>query len=366
MYKNLLFLSIVKRLTKFIKSGAIMITIKDIAKKAGVSTATVSYVMNNSPKVSEDTKKRILKMAEEMGYKRNTVARSLRTNKTKTVGVIVEDLNDVTPTIVKGINKFAVESGYHIILDVLKLENNIDQQSTGIEKFKGNINQNIDILLGRQIEGIIYVGSHVRDVTEIIKPIEIPIVYSYSFTQNENDVSVNYDDKLAGYEATEFLIKHGHENIAIIGGSMDSIAFCKRLEGYKEALSDNDLNFNYDNLRLGDWSYEKAYLNAKNLLNNNHNLSAVFATNGRIAVAVMDYAEEKGLKLPKDLSVIGFDNKEFGLYVKPELSTMGVPLYDIGTKSMELLLRQIEKDKIKTKTRKLHCPIINRGSVAKR
>lgn len=340
-----------------------MVTIKDIAKKCDVSIATVSYVMNNSPKVGDKTKKRILNVAKEMGYKTNTVAKSLRTNKTKTVGVIVEDLNDVTPTIIKGINKFAYESGFHIILDVLKLENDIDQKSTGIDKYSKNINENIDILLGRQIEGLIYIGSHVRDVSNLIKNIDIPIVYSYSFTKKQENTSVIYNDKLAGYEATEHLIINNHRDIAIIGGSIDSIAFCKRFEGYKKALADNGIKYNENYFKKGDWSYEKAYLNAKELFEDNNDITAIFAANDRIAVGVIDYAEEIGLSIPEDVSIIGFDNKEFGLYIKPKLSTIGVPLYEIGIKSMELLLKKIKAENIEQETIKLHCPLIKRESV---
>ena len=181
-----------------------MVTIKDIAKRADVSTATVSYVLNNKGKISEETRSRVLKIVNEMNYKRNTIAKSLRTSKTNTIGIVAEDITVFnTSSIINGINKFVEEQGFHVILTNLRLHQKTGLNYSDIKNYMAEISESIDVLLSRQIEGIIYIGVHPRDVTGIIRKINKPIVYTYCYTAAD-DYCVNYDDKLAAYEITNY------------------------------------------------------------------------------------------------------------------------------------------------------------------
>lgn len=343
-----------------------MVTIKDIAKKAGVSGATVSYALNDSAQISEETRQKILKIAKEMNYKPNSIAKSLRTNKTKTIGVIVEDIAEfTTPRIIDGINQYAEKEGYHIILENLRLNKRVDFDFSIIPQYKNRINENIEILLSKQIEGIIYIGFYMRDISNIIKDFNKPIIYTYCYNTSKNsDYSVNYDDELAAYQATEYLIDKGHKKIGVINGIADTIPSKQRFMGYKKALANNDLSFNSSYVKQGDWSYELGYSKMIEFITESELATAILAMNDNMAIGAIDAAKDNGISVPQELSVMGFDNKEFTAYCEPRITTMDLPLNEMGQESMRILIDLINNN-IKDKSLKLKCNLIERDSVAK-
>ncbi len=342
-----------------------MATIRDIAKKAQVSTATVSYVLNDSAQISEETREKVLKAVRELNYSPNNIAKSLKIKKTNTIGIITEDITVFnSPEIVDGINKYMEEQGYHIILNNLRLFKRLGNNFWNSTKYVKKINEIISVLLSRQIDGIIYIGAHTRDVSDIIKDINIPIVYTYCYSSGELDYSVNYDDQLGAYEATEYLIKLGHKRIGVITGLVDSIPCQERLKGYQKALEENNLIFNPSYIKVGDWEYESGYENAKELLSKKDRTTAIFAMNDLMAGGVIDAAREMGINIPKDLSLIGYDNRECSFFYVPKLTTVGLPLSEMGERSAKILIDLIDKKNTEETSIKIKCSIVERESAA--
>lgn len=301
-----------------------------------------------------------------MNYRRNTIAKSLRTSKTSTIGIIAEDITVFnSPSIIDGINKFVEEQGFHIILTDLRLNKRIGINYSNIKSCIAEISESIDVLLSRQIEGIIYIGVHPRDVTGIIRKMNKPVVYTYCYTTRD-DYCVNYADKLAAYEITDYFINMGHEKIAVISGPIDSLATGERLQGYKEALMDNNLLYNPDYIKTGDWEFESGVSAIKKILSQNKELpTAIFAMNDLMAAGAIEAAFNLGYSVPDDLSIIGFDNREFSRFYRPRITTMDLPLSEMGAKSAEILINTINGKKVSEKSYKIKCRLIKRDSVKK-
>jgi LacI family transcriptional regulator len=154
-----------------------MVKLKDIAERASVSIATVSYVLNNTGKISQETREKVLRILQELNYKPNQIARSLKVKKTSTIGVIVEDITVFNaPEIIDGINQYAEELGFSILLTNLRIHKRIGNKFDEIDKCKDLISSAMDELLGNQVDGIIYIGVHIRDVTALIPKVEKPVV----------------------------------------------------------------------------------------------------------------------------------------------------------------------------------------------
>ena len=221
------------------------------------------------------------------------------------------------------------------------------------------------MLLSKQVEGIIYVGAHCRDVSGLIDKLAIPVVYTYCYTDQESEISVIYDDELAAYEVTQYLIKMKHRQIAIITGPVDSIQSQERLKGYQRALYEPQILFNPEYLKIGNWERDSGYQAGYELLTLASRPSAIFAFNDVMAGGVIDAATELGLSIPGDLSLVGFDNRECSYSYTPKLTTMALPLNEIGKKAAELLIKQLSHQGEKTylQKQKLKCNLIERKSV---
>ncbi len=343
-----------------------MVTIKDVARLANVSTATVSYALNNPSKISKETRERVLKVVKETNYEVNRIAKSLKIKETNTIGIITEDITVFsTPEIIDGIDAYAEENDYHIILENVRLYKKIGNNYQDTSKVAGIISELVGILLSRQVEGIIYVGAHCRDVSGIIGSLPIPIVYVYCYTNEESSFSVNYDDELAAYELINYLLNMGHKELGMITGLTDSMQSQMRLEGCKRAFSEHKVAFNSKYIRAGNWEREGGYQAAKELLSLSQAPTAIFAFNDLMAGGVIDAANEMGLNIPGDISLTGFDNRECSYSYTPQLTTMSLPLSEMGRRSAELLLGLIKKEeeiKDKNQNLKLKCDLVERES----
>jgi LacI family transcriptional regulator len=344
-----------------------MATIKEIAKLANVSTATVSYVLNDSAKISEETRERVLRVIEQANYKPNSIAKSLKVKRTDTIGIITEDITVFnTPEIIDGIDEYAEQSNYHIILENVRLYKKIGNNYQDTSKFAGIIQEITSVLLSKQVEGIIYVGAHCRDVSGLIDKLAVPVVYVYCYTGNELDIAVNYDDELAAYELTKYLLAMNHRKIGIITGLMGSVQCQDRLKGYQRALYEHNILFNPEYMKVGNWERESGYTAGKELLLLPEPPTAIFALNDLMGGGIIDAAVELGLNIPKDLSLVGFDNRECSFSYTPKLTTMALPLNEMGKKSAEVLINRITKHDIVNypKDLKIRCDLIERQSVA--
>ena len=342
-----------------------MTTLKEIAKRANVSTATVSNVLNqNDSQVGIGTKELVLKIIKEMNYQPNRIAKSLRTKKTHTIGIIIEDITVFnSPAIINGIGEYAEEHGYNIILNNLRLYQRVGNNYADIEKCRNNISNLIESILSTDTDGVIYVGAHYRDVTGIAQGIRKPIVYTYCYADHKNSNWVNFDDEEASYDVVEYLMSYGHERIGLITGMVNSIPSQERLKGYQRAIINNKLFINPGYIKVGDWTYESGYIKAKELLSEPYPPTAVFAMNDLMAGGAIKAAGEMGLRIPEDLSLVGFDNRESSFFFVPKLTTVEIPLAEMGKLSAQSLIELLQDLQPTHKNIKLKCKILPRNSV---
>jgi LacI family transcriptional regulator len=344
-----------------------MVRIKDIAQRAKVSTATVSYVLNGTGSVSEKTRVNILEVVKEMNYEPNHIAKSLKIKKTKTIGVIVEDVTSFNSAeIIDGINEYAENQGFSLLLTNMRVLKCLGQNYEDTEVVRELAQPAIKEILNKQVDGLIYIGVHTRDVSGMLPNNQLPTVYTYCHTANDKDYSVNYDDHLAAYEATNYLIQAGHRKIAVISGLFNSNPSRDRFNGYFQAIMDNQLVFEPAFIKTGDWEFESGYRLTFELLSGDDRPTAVLAMNDNMAAGAINACIDKGLKVPEDVSIVGFDDREFSSYISPKLTTMRLPLHEMGVEASKTLIKVLSQDDTVENSKKLKCTLMERGTVSRR
>jgi Transcriptional regulators len=320
-----------------------MVTLKEIAKECRVSPATVSNILNGKPKVSEETRQRVLDTVEKRGYRPNYIAQGLRNQKTKTIGIIAEDIAQfTTPEIVDGIMSRCEEKGYRAVVKNLRLyarwsDSWYDNESS----YHSILDPTLKELESIRVDGIIYIAGHARVIHCFSEDFKTPAVMAYAFTDNRRVPSVAIDDKKSACEMIHYLISRGHRKIGVIGGRENNIHTQQRLQGYQKALFENRILFNPSWVRYADWEKEGAYQEARELLK--EDVTAVFCMADRMAGGVYRCLDEIGLRAGRDIAVAGFDNHDIAEYFVPGLTTMALPLREIGNVSADYLLKQMEE-----------------------
>ncbi len=342
-----------------------MVTLKQIAEKCSVSITTVSNILNGKSNVSNTTKERVLTVIKATGYRPNYMARGLRASKTNSVGIIIDDLTEFSsPEIIDGIMSYFDEHNYKAILENLRFYSKWGDKWYHNKDYENSVQQAIDEFEAIKVDGIIYVAGHARCISCIPENLETPLVISYAFSERPDISSVEFDDVKAAYDLTKHLIKNGHKKIAVIAGSKNNIHTDRRLEGFKKAMKENGLTVKDEDIKNGKWDAQSGYENAKLLLEGS-DYTAVFCFNDLMAAGVYDYLYEKELLPGKDISIAGFDNRTMSQFLKPPLTTVEIPLYDIGRKSAELILNQINNGKdAEIQQSFVECKIIERNSVS--
>lgn len=303
------------------------VTIKDIAKVAGVSYATVSRALNDHPEISEETRQRIKEIAREMGYTPNAVARGLVKKNTEMIALIIPDItNPFYPEVARGVEDFARENGYCVFLC------NTDWNEQNEQKY-------LKILKERRVDGIIIAPVSADTYGYVSQEnIGIPVVYIGNRVEEPTSSFVVIDDFKAAYIATEYLIKLGHRNIAFIGGHDSSTSHTDRINGYKHALRENGLEADINSISGYSFRKESGYGTFLEMIKNRKVPTAVVAENDIIALGIMESAERHGYRVPEDISIIGIDDIEFGTLPKVNLTTVAQPKFEIGQKACEILL----------------------------
>lgn len=306
------------------------VTIRDVATKCGVSVATVSRVINNSELVTDETKKKVRAVIEELGFIPNTNARGLSTKSTKTIGVIVPNIsNPFFGELIEGAEQAASEKGYHIII--------LNSGYNNEKAFK-----DIMVLKSRDVDGIIMSSAGIDEKTlnhlhdnNIPFVLMGPVQYKYPL----NYVSV---DNLEGARiAVDHLIKLGHNRIAYVAGDYDNYLNQLRFEGYKKALSSKGIPVNM-NLYFENHVVED--VNKVVNMQEEERPTALFAFNDYIALAYMEAFERNGIKVPDDMAIVGFDNIKIASYYSIELTTIDNRQEEFGRKGIEILLDIINND----------------------
>lgn len=309
-------------------------TIKDVAREAKVSIATVSRVLNNSAVVTDETRQRVLEAIKKTGYKPNALARSLKIQKTHTIGLIVPDISSTFyPEVVRGIEDIAAMYNYNIFLC------NTDQKEEKEVKY-------IEILGEKQVDGIIFMGDIVRDsVIQTFNEFGVPVVLAGTQDKDKRFPSVMIDNEKAAYDAVKYLISLGHKKIGMISGPMhDPIGGLQRIEGYKKALEEHGIKYDPELIVEGEFKTRKAYLAMLKLLE--YKVDAVFAASDDMAAAAINAIFDSNLKVPEDIHVVGFDNTYISTIFRPTITTIQQPAYDIGAVSMRLLTKLLAKEPI--------------------
>ncbi|RFU66631.1 LacI family DNA-binding transcriptional regulator [Peribacillus glennii] len=311
-----------------------MVRIVDVAKKANVSTATVSRVISNSGTVKKDTTERVLKAIESLNYQPNILARQLRRSETKTILVVVPDItNTFFSKVLRGIESVAIDSGYQVLLgDTL---NDAERES-------GYLN----ILRQKKADGMILLTAKVdgQVVEDIAK--QYPVVIACEYTEGSEIPTVSIDNVSSARKAAEHLITLGHRRIGTITGPFDSVLGRDRLKGFQQAMAQHGIPLDSLLVQEGDFSFESGCNVMQKFLALGVPPTAIFAANDEMAIGAIKAIKSKGLKVPEDISVVGFDNIKFASIFEPALTTIAQPSYEIGQKAIELLIKLINKDEL--------------------
>ena len=309
------------------------ITLTELARKAGVSTATVSRALTNSDHpMNEATRQRILKLAQESGYQPNQVARSLRTNTTKTIGILVENiLSPFIAPIIRGIQDTLKPAGYLGLIINTDWDEQVEMES-------------LHILNNRQIDGIIFVATWYRDTSLLEQMTKKPYAFVHRHFNSYSPNSVLADDRSGARLAVGHLADLGHRRIAFLSGPADWDASRFRLQGYLEELAARGLPYDEQLVTVGSWEVDGGHQAVQQLLTVQDPPTAVFAGNDMIALGAIQGAQDMGLQIPQDLAVVGYDNLEFTGFIRPSITTVNLPCHEMGIASAELLLRLMNRE----------------------
>jgi len=308
---------------------------KDVAKKAGVSTATVSHVINKTRFVKEETKIRVEEVMKKLDYYPNFAAQSLRTQKTKVIGLIVPDISNFFFTIViRKIENILKKYGYNLIIS----DSNEDLK---IEK------EQIKIFNARLVDGLIIAPAS-GDHTFLKRLLNrnIPVVFIDRKPQNYCPGDCVLAENMEGaYKAVSMLIKKGHSKIGAIAGLPGLTTSKERIIGYKRALVDYGIKVDQNMIKIGDNRFDSGYKSTKELLSNTK-ITALFVVNNLITIGAMQFLKEKQIKVPDELAIVGFDDYKWASITNPPLSVVKQPSPEIGEKASELLIKRIKKEEI--------------------
>ena len=314
-----------------------MATIREISDRAGVSIATVSKVLNNKSGVKQETADRILQIADQLNYRPNLNARSLKLGDARTIGIITEDLTVFnTPEIVDGVASVCETLNYHYILSNLRFNKRYHDNPWDYPESNVLVRSAVNDLLSKQVAGIIYIGCHSHLVASLKAHAHIPFVCVYCTCEDQDVPCVGYDDRLAAYEATGTLLEHTSEHIGMITGPIHSVHTLRRANGFLQALHDHGVAYDSSLVRASDWDRDSGYRLGGELIR--AGAKAIFAQNDLVGTGVIDWCNQNGIEVGRDIFLIGYDNREISSVCRPSLSTVALPLFQMGQSAGHTLL----------------------------
>lgn len=309
-----------------------MITIHDIAREAKTSIATVSRVLNNQPGCSDETRKRVLEITEVLGYESNAIAKSLVKNKTNTIGIVFPHISSqISYELLNGIEAVAHEEGYSIIVSYTYS----DPDRTMFY---------LKIMSEKRVDGLVFTSEVLqKDYHDYLKKSGIPYILLSTKSQEFQSPYVKVDDYDAAYAAAKYLIDCGHKKIGMISGPLkDPIAGVPRINGFKQALQDNNLNENKRIVFGENFEFNQGKKCFEEMISQYSDITALFAASDELAVGAMNKAQELGYDVPEDISVIGYDNIMLSEMVYPPLTTVAQPFYEMGVAATRSLINMME------------------------
>ncbi|MGX0075046.1 catabolite control protein A [Staphylococcus warneri] len=309
------------------------VTIYDVAREARVSMATVSRVVNGNQNVKPETRNKVNEVIKKLNYRPNAVARGLASKRTTTVGVIIPDISNVYYSqLARGFEDIATMYKYHSIIS------NSDNDS---EKEKEIFNN----LLSKQVDGIIFLGGTIsEEIKELINQSSVPVVVSGTNGKDDHVASVNIDFEKAAEEVTQQLIKQGAKSFALVGGDYSKKAQEDVLSGLNKVLSENQLKLDESLHLSGAESYKEGMKVFDKIKDNLPD--AVLSISDEQAIGILHGALDAGIKVPEELQIVSFNNTRLVEMVRPQLSSVIQPLYDIGAVGMRLLTKYMNEEEI--------------------
>ncbi|NIJ46475.1 LacI family transcriptional regulator [Wenyingzhuangia heitensis] len=308
-------------------------TIHDISKALNINSSTVSRALNNSPRVSKKTKDLILKKAKELGYQKNTLASNLRTNKTNTIGIIVPRISrNFFSSVISGIEERAYIAGYNVV---------IGQSFESFEREQ----KLVSTFLSNRVDGLlisISMETTDYDHLENFKNNGGPIVFYDRPVPLKNFASITINDFEASFVATQHLISKGCKNIVHFSGIQKIALYKNRKEGYIAALKKHNIPVNEDYIFEAKLSENDGVEFAKKILKLG-NIDGIYASNDTSAIGAMQYLKANGIRIPEDISVVGFNNDPISAVIEPNLTTINQPDFEMGTIACSQLIDLIEK-----------------------
>jgi LacI family transcriptional regulator len=305
-------------------------TIKDVAKIAGVSTTTVSHVINKTRFVSENLSERVTHAITELNYQPYGLARSLRKKQSGTIGIVIPDnANPFFAEVVRGVEDKCFKSGYSVFLC------NSDGEPAKERNY-------LKLLMEKGVDGLVLVSiGDDRETMELLENREIPKVIVDREISGLHMDSVLVDNQQGGYEAARFLIELGHQKIGCIMGPSNVTPSGQRVKGFKKALKENGLFLDESMITKGDFKSRGGYEGLKTLMQGNVVPTAIFISNDMMAIGALNAARELGVNVPERLSLVGFDDIALASLIIPNLTTVAQPKYELGETGAELLLKRI-------------------------
>jgi DNA-binding LacI/PurR family transcriptional regulator len=328
-------------------------TLKDVAREAGVSHMTVSRVINEKGNIAESTRARVLTAIEKLNYKPNSVARSLVMKKTKLIGMIVPDINNpFFSAMVRGTEKLAHENNYNIILG--DTEGSVQNEKSYM-----------DLMVERMVDGVVLAAPRTEDAKLLEYNRMVPLVIVDRHFKHNAITHVWADDVDGACQAMEYLVSLGHRRIGFIAGPQNVQVSLMREEGYKRSLTTHGIPQDPNLVVHGDYLFESGYKSFDQFFRLSSPPSAIFSSNDIMALGFLKQAKEKNIRVPQDISIVGFDNIELSSLISPPLTTVHHPIVEMGNKGVQLLLSRISKNRDGVGEIRLKNELVVRDSVCK-
>jgi DNA-binding LacI/PurR family transcriptional regulator len=318
----------------------VTVTLVELAQAAGVSVSTVSRALSNGKyPLKQETRQKILELAQEMGYKPNLIARGLQSSRSHLVGVIVDRMQSpFAAATVEGIQDGLRHAGYSISIAYSNRDQAIATDA-------------IHSFYSHQVDGIIILNSWLHTFNDPILALQDrPFVFVNRVFGNRIQNCVGPGDRQGARLATQHLVELGHRRIGYINGMEDWIEAQNRLSGYRDVLTEHGLTVDETLIRHGDWGVDSGYEAARELLALQDRPTAIFAANDMMAMGTIYAIQKAGLDVPADVAVVGYDDRDFAAWIRPALTTVRMPSYEMGQAAARLLLQQINKEELEDAT----------------
>lgn len=326
-------------------------TLKEVAKMAGVSTASISNTLNGTKKVSEEMKLKIYSAVQELNYQPNIVAKSLRIQESRIIGLLISDIsNPIFSNIVRGIEEELAKSDYNVLLC------NTDSSVEKERKY-------LDVLIGKRVDGLIVSSAgNSGDYFRSLDKTGVPIIFLNRCPEFMNSDVIMANNIKGAYLATEHLIRHAYSKIAIITGPSSISTGKDRLIGYKRALEDYGVSESELLVKEGAFSVESGYAKMKELMEQDMKPDAVFISNNSMTLGAYKYLKETNVHIPDQIAVLGYDDVDWAEIVDPPITTIRQPAYQLGVNAGSLMLARIKEKDVKREIMYMETELVIRRS----